>query len=121
MRHFAVLKFRERLRHAAAIRNAKQRGAVVRREHDVPVVAPACAAHVRGVAEFDCRAALHENLLQGAARREAQPLAVGREERRSGPIGARDRPAVRLVQKARVDSLDVVLAPHHVSDPRTVG
>ena len=71
-----------------------------RREDDRVVVGPGAAAARRGVAQRDRRAAGDRDLLQLAAGEERDPLAVRREERAGGALGAGERRRLQLVELA---------------------
>src|SRR5260370_16825471 len=73
-------------------RNSEERSTIVQGGDNRVVGSPGAAAAVGGVAERERSASVDRDLLQFSAGEEADPLAIGREERvhPSSPTRARD-------------------------------
>ena len=97
-------------------RNPRQAASDAERRDDVAILAPTAAPTNGCVAQGDCRAALHRNLLQLSWREESDPLPVRGEERSICPLRSCKLSGVGLIEPPGKEP-----PLRHVHHPRAVG
>src|SRR5262245_58169538 len=87
-------------RRAAGRWHLIERTGPVRREHDDVGGVPGAAARERRIADDFCRTAGYRDRLELAARKEANPRAIGRPERLIDAVAALDPASHRRIERA---------------------
>src|SRR5437016_5515545 len=100
--------------------NSPESAPQIWRKDDVAVVAPACSTAAGSVAQGDCGATLHRNLLELAIGEESYRFSVRRKERIGCILRAAQRCKLALIQQASVEERLAVRAPQPKSQTRPI-
>src|SRR6185503_15791909 len=99
----SVSERRDRCRHAAAARHAKQARTERSIEHNDVVATPAAPSPSCRVGQLEGWSAGDRNFLQLAAGEEGDELAIGRPEWKRAALGSLDRPRLPGGQRSQPD------------------
>src|SRR5260370_4878331 len=101
-------------------RNSEERSTIVQGGDDRVVGSPGAAAAVGGVAERERSASVDRDLLQFSAGEEADPLAIGREERVHGSFRTGECDGCKLAEAARGEVALIARATGNIHDPGSI-